>query len=116
MLVHVLSWTLEVAQGAAYLRIKVEMPDVTVVGIEPSAELREVGHAKGLLETELIDGNAMNLAFDDGSFDIVCEFGALHHIPAPSKAVSEMLRVSRNMIFISDCNNFGHGSRISLSY
>lgn len=99
--------------GRCLSEIKVEMPDVTVVGIEPSAELREVGHAKGLLETELIDGNAMNLAFDDGSFDIVCEFGALHHIPAPSKAVSEMLRVSRNMIFISDCNNFGHGSRIS---
>jgi len=99
--------------GRCLSEIKVEMPNVTVVGIEPSAELREVGYSKGILETELIDGNALNLAFDDGSFDIVCEFGALHHIPVPSKAVSEMLRVSRKMIFISDCNNFGNGSKIS---
>jgi ubiquinone/menaquinone biosynthesis C-methylase UbiE len=55
----------------------------------------------------------MNLAFKDGSFDLVCEFGALHHIPKPSRAVAEMLRVARKAVFISDCNNFGQGSGIS---
>lgn len=99
--------------GRGLLKIKREMPDVTAVGIEPSPELRKVGYSNGLLETELIDGDAMNLAFSDGSFDLVCEFGALHHIPVPSKAVSEMLRVSRKAIFISDTNNFGQGSKIS---
>jgi ubiquinone/menaquinone biosynthesis C-methylase UbiE len=99
--------------GRGLLRIKREMPDITAVGIEPSPELRKVGYSKGLLETQLIDGDAMNLAFSDGSFDLVCEFGALHHIPAPSKAVSEMLRVSRKAIFISDSNNFGQGSKFS---
>jgi ubiquinone/menaquinone biosynthesis C-methylase UbiE len=99
--------------GRGLLKIKREMPNITVVGIEPSGELRKVGISKGLLETQLIDGDAMNLAFSDGSFDLVCEFGALHHIPVPSKAVSEMLRVSRKAIFISDSNNFGQGSKIS---
>lgn len=99
--------------GRGLLKIKLEKPDVTVVGIEPSTELRRIGHAKGLSATELIDGDALNLTFDDGAFDLVCEFGALHHIPLPSRAVSEMLRVSRKCIFISDCNNFGRGSAVS---
>jgi ubiquinone/menaquinone biosynthesis C-methylase UbiE len=99
--------------GRALLRIKETMPNYTAVGIEPSPELRSVGHAKGLSDTQLIDGDAMNLAFSDGSFDLVCEFAALHHIPEPSKAVSEMLRVSRKAIFISDCNNFGQGGKVS---
>jgi ubiquinone/menaquinone biosynthesis C-methylase UbiE len=99
--------------GRGLLKVKLEKPGIRVVGIEPSAELRGVGHAKGLSATELIDGDAMNLAFSDGAFDLVCEFGALHHIPLPSKAVSEMLRVSRKCIFISDCNNFGGGTAVS---
>jgi ubiquinone/menaquinone biosynthesis C-methylase UbiE len=99
--------------GRGLLKIKREMPNIAAVGIEPSPELRKVGHQKGLLEAELIDGDAMNLTFPDGSFDIVCEFGALHHIPVPSKAVSEMLRVSRKAIFISDSNNFGQGTKFS---
>jgi len=99
--------------GRGLHKISREMPGISIVGVEPSAELREVGHAKGLLKTQLIDGDAMNLDFGDGSFDLVCEFGALHHIPLPSKAISEMLRVSRKAIFISDCNNFGQGSGFS---
>jgi ubiquinone/menaquinone biosynthesis C-methylase UbiE len=96
--------------GRALMEIKRAVPDVALVGVEPSLELRKVGHAKGLSEAELVDGDAMQLAFPDGAFDLVCEYGALHHIPAPSKAVSEMLRVSRKAIFISDSNNFGQGS------
>jgi ubiquinone/menaquinone biosynthesis C-methylase UbiE len=99
--------------GRALMRIREKMPNVSTAGIEPSPELRSIGHAKGLLDTQLIDGDAMNLAFTNGSFDLVCEFGALHHIPEPSRAVSEMLRVARRAIFISDANNFGQGSRAS---
>ena len=98
--------------GRVLLRIKEKMPDVATVGIEPSPELRSVGYAKGLSSTQVIDGDAMNLAFSDGSFDLVCEFGMLHHIATPSKAVSEMLRVSRKAIFITDNNNFGEGSKL----
>ncbi len=99
--------------GRALLTIKDAVPEVAALGIEPSPELRRIGHSKGLSEEELIDGDAMNLAFGDNSFDLVCEFAALHHIPDPSKAVAEMLRVSRRAIFISDANNFGQGSSLS---
>ncbi len=98
--------------GRALMEIKSALPHVTLVGVEPSPELRKIGYSKGLLEAELVDGDAMQLPFADGAFDLVCEYGALHHIPVPSKAVSEMLRVSRGAIFISDSNNFGQGGAL----
>ena len=55
----------------------------------------------------------MNLALADELFDLVCEYAALHHIPRPGVAVREMVRVARKLVFISDLNNFGHGSKIS---
>ncbi|MGA2852269.1 MAG: methyltransferase domain-containing protein [Terracidiphilus sp.] len=99
--------------GRALFAVRNQLPNVRIVGIEPSSELRRVGVENGLSDDELMDGDAMALAFADGSFDLVCEFGALHHIPKPSKAVSEMLRVARTAIFISDANNFGQGGRLS---
>lgn len=99
--------------GRALRTIQNKMPHVKIVGIEPSHELRKIGYSKGLSASDLIDGDAMNLQFSDGSFDLVCEYGALHHIPNPHLAVSEMLRVSKKAIFISDANNFGQGSLVS---
>jgi ubiquinone/menaquinone biosynthesis C-methylase UbiE len=99
--------------GRALKTIQNKIPHVKVVGIEPSQDLREAGYSAGVSPSVLIDGDAMNLQFPDGHFDLVCEFGALHHIPNPSLAVAEMLRVSKKAIFISDCNNFGQGSKIS---
>lgn len=96
--------------GRALLALRRMHPGLNVVGIEPSPELRAQGYRKGLTSEELLDGDAQALPYQDGSFDLVCEFGALHHIPNPRKAVSEMLRVARKAIFISDSNNFGQGS------
>src|SRR6185436_19248753 len=58
----------------------------------------------------LLEGDATQLAFADGSFDCVCAFGILHHIRRPRVALREMLRVARKAIFVSDLNNFGCGS------
>jgi ubiquinone/menaquinone biosynthesis C-methylase UbiE len=99
--------------GRVLLKIKGKMPHVHVLGIEPSAELRNIGYTKGLTMSELIDGDAMELSFQDGAFDLVCAYAALHHIPRPSRAVSEMLRVANKAIFISDSNNFGQGGKLA---
>lgn len=95
--------------GRALFALKNAHPGIKIVGVDPSAALRGIGYEKGLSRSELIDGDAQNLGFAPGEFDLVCEFGALHHIPAPSKAVGEMLRVAKKAIFISDANNFGQG-------
>lgn len=79
-------------------------------GVEPVAALREVGHRGGLSESQLVEGDALALAFEDNSFDLVCSFGVLHHIADHQRAVAEMTRVARKAVFISDANNFGQGS------
>lgn len=99
--------------GRALLELRTSHPGIKLVGVEPSAALREVGHAKGISGGELIDGDARNLPFAPGEFDLVCEFGALHHMPDPHRAIAEMLRVARKAIFISDVNNFGQGGALS---
>jgi SAM-dependent methyltransferase len=106
---------LDVGSGTGYvlLKLKEKMPHIRAVGVEPSPAQRGVGYGKGLSETELFDGDAMRLAFATVSFDLVCEFGVLHHIPRPELAISEMLRVAKKAIFISDSNNFGQGRKFS---
>ncbi|MEN2785424.1 class I SAM-dependent methyltransferase [Sphingomonas qilianensis] len=97
-------------RGILYLR---ERHAIRYVGIEPVAALRDQGHAKGLGPDELIDGDALNLAFADNSFDLVCEFGVLHHIKDHRRAVAEMCRVARKGVFLSDSNNFGQGAPLT---
>jgi ubiquinone/menaquinone biosynthesis C-methylase UbiE len=96
--------------GRAISHIKKHRPDIKIVGIEPVQALRDVANQNGISQSEIIDGDATNLNFFDGEFDLVCEFGVLHHIKNPEAAVSEMLRVSKKAIFISDVNNFGTGN------
>lgn len=99
--------------GRAIQYLKELRPEVKVIGIEPVRELREIAYAKGFPVQQLLDGDATRLDFDNAQFDLVCEFGVLHHIRRPELAVQEMLRVSRKAIFISDSNNFGQGSALS---
>lgn len=106
---------LDVGAGAGrmVLLLKQRFPDLIVKGIEPVDALRETGYRNGLSRDDLSEGDATELAFDDGQFDIVCEFGILHHIRKPRLAVEEMIRVGRMGIFISDTNNFGRGSALA---
>lgn len=99
--------------GRALNYINTHRPSVKAIGIEPVRELRLIGHANGIPPDQLMDGDALNLSFGDATFDIVCEFGVLHHVRNPAAVVAEMLRVARKGIFISDSNNFGQGSLIS---
>jgi ubiquinone/menaquinone biosynthesis C-methylase UbiE len=96
--------------GRGLIYLKTMFPDLKVVGVEPSPELRKVGHDKGLSQEELIDGDALKLAFANDSFDLVCEFGVLHHVKYPRQMIGEMLRVSKSGVFISDSNHFACGS------
>lgn len=98
--------------GRGIMLLKSMAPGVRVTGMEPVSALREIGYAKGLRRDELIDGDATALPFGDGEFDMVCAFAVMHHIRDQRLAVSEMFRVARRAIFISDVNIYGQGSQI----
>ncbi len=96
--------------GRTVSHLLARFPKLRVVGVEPVAALREQGHAKGIGPELLTDGDGERLAYPDGSFDLVCEFATLHHVPRPSLVVAEMLRVAKKAVFISDSNSIGQGS------
>lgn len=99
--------------GRTLLFLKQHHPQLKILGIEPVKALREQGYRKGLSEDELVDGDGHNLAYANNTFDLVCEFGVLHHVRHPQKLVAEMLRVAKTGVFISDSNNFGQGGALS---
>jgi SAM-dependent methyltransferase len=48
------------------------------------------------LVSKLATGDAENLAFDDGTFDVVYSWGVIHHSPNTPRAVAEIHRVLRD--------------------
>ncbi len=82
---------------------------IQISGLEPVDSLREIAYSKGISRNDLIAGDGTSIPFPDNSFDIVSEFGVLHHVKYPEKMLREMIRVSKQGIFISDSNNFGQG-------
>jgi len=99
--------------GRGVEKLKTRWPRARVMGVEPVAALREVGYAKGISRQELVDGDALNLPFANDSFDFVIETGVLHHIRTPLAAVTEMVRVAKKGVMISDCNNIGQGRSLA---
>lgn len=63
--------------------------DITDKAVELSRKRFEVGGLEGTFLRN--DGRTVPLA--DGSFDIVCSMGVLHHIPDPGDVISELHRV-----------------------
>jgi SAM-dependent methyltransferase len=99
--------------GRILRAIAAELPSMTVMGVEPVAEMREAGYQSGLTPETLVSGEAESLSFASKSFDVVTAFALLHHVARPQQVIAEMMRVAREAVFISDCNNFGHGSAAS---
>jgi ubiquinone/menaquinone biosynthesis C-methylase UbiE len=62
-------------------------PSMQVVGVDPSAGMREVSSKRfrGLPEVEIAAGNALDVPFPDGAFDLIVSSLALHHVPPEGK-------------------------------
>lgn len=78
-------------------RIAESNPRVMTVGLDFSANMLDVARERtaGLDNVMLVEGNAMALPFDDGTFDAcVVSFG-LRNTPDYEQVVSEMARVTR---------------------
>jgi SAM-dependent methyltransferase len=97
-------------RGIRYLLDRHE--GLEIRGVEPVRELIDQAEtANGVPEGTIIEGSGESLPFDTDSFDVVCELGVLHHVPNPEGLITEMTRVARRAIFLSDENRFGRGRR-----
>ena len=102
------------ATGRNLRELKEALPHLSVCGVEPVAALVEQAREKGNTAFgSVLQASGEKLPFPDASFDVVCEFAVLHHVPNPSAVVKEMLRVAKRAVFISDSNRFGQGSRVA---
>jgi demethylmenaquinone methyltransferase/2-methoxy-6-polyprenyl-1,4-benzoquinol methylase len=93
---------LDLATGTGDLAIMVAQthPDVTVVGVDPSAKMLEVGQKKvaeaGLSERLTLElGDAQALRFEDSSFDGLCIAFGIRNVPDRRQGLREMARVTR---------------------
>ncbi|HEY0464056.1 MAG TPA: bifunctional demethylmenaquinone methyltransferase/2-methoxy-6-polyprenyl-1,4-benzoquinol methylase UbiE [Polyangiaceae bacterium] len=93
---------LDLATGTADLGIQVARtePSVSVVGLDPSAKMLEVGREKvaraGLsARVELVQGDAQALPFEDDAFHSVCIAFGIRNVPDRAQALREMARVTR---------------------
>lgn len=78
-------------------------------GIEPVKALIEQAETRGVPKGLIVAGTGYSLPFENDSFDAVLECGVLHHVTEPSRVVSEMMRVAKRAVFLSDSNRFGQG-------
>jgi ubiquinone/menaquinone biosynthesis C-methylase UbiE len=82
----------------------------TLVGIDIDAELLEVAQSRleeTGVEASVVHGDARSLPFEDGSFDLVIDFGTLYHIGNPAQGLEEVARV------LDSGGLFAHETRLS---
>ncbi|MFB8791491.1 MAG: class I SAM-dependent methyltransferase [Potamolinea sp.] len=81
---------LDVGCGSGWSSYLLSKIGYQVVGIDLNAEAFECPTTPNL---NLVQGSALNLPFEDASFEIVATNQAIEHIPDPQKAITEMIRV-----------------------
>ena len=101
--------TLDVGCGGGYLSTLLASAGAQVTGIDLASGAIDAAKSRAQhdqLPIEYRQGDAMELPFPSGSFDLVVSTDVLVHVPNPRKAVSEMVRVLRpgGHIFFSSIN------------
>ena len=88
---------LEIGCGSGYgAQLMAKQSPHGYVGIDLMREQVELARERGLGGCEFMQGDVADLsAFPEGSFDLVVDFGILHHVPAWRKVASECMRVLR---------------------
>ena len=89
---------LDLATGSGDLAAEIakENPGIAITGADFSAPMLEVARQRNVLGLELIQADAMNLPFADGTYDAVTVAFGLRNMASWPDAVREMARVTRS--------------------
>jgi ubiquinone/menaquinone biosynthesis C-methylase UbiE len=102
------SGVLDVACGPGFLTMAFATRCRRAVGVDATEPFLAMARAdaehRGLGNVEFRAGNAEQLPFGDGSFDLVVCRAAFHHFARPERVLAEMTRVatSRGRLLIAD--------------
>jgi ubiquinone/menaquinone biosynthesis C-methylase UbiE len=86
---------LDVGTGAGALALALAPLVREVVGLDPVPELLELARARGLPNTEFVEGDGTALPFPDAAFDLAGTHRTLHHVAQPERVLAELARVTR---------------------
>lgn len=96
--------------GRGICHLQCALPELQSCGVEPVAALIDQAVARTKSQRAVfVQASGTALPFQSASFDAVCSFAMLHHVPNPAVVVGEMLRVARKAVLILDSNRFGQG-------
>src|SRR5438876_161521 len=95
---------LDAGTGAGTLALALAPLVREVVGVDIVPELLERARRDAPGNATFVEGDATELPFDAGAFDLSCSRRTLHHIAHPERAISELVRVtaSGGRIFVDD--------------
>jgi ubiquinone/menaquinone biosynthesis C-methylase UbiE len=90
---------LDVACGPGFLTLTFAARCAEAVGVDATPAWRERATAeaerRGLTNARFETGDAQELPFPAGGFDVVSCRAAFHHFPRPARVLAEMIRVAR---------------------
>ena len=81
---------LEVGCGTGLVLSRVAPVAKSATGVDLSPRMLDAARARGL---DVREGSATDLPFPNESFDVVCSFKVLAHVPDLRRALSEVSRV-----------------------
>ena len=94
----------DMGTGAGTLALALAPLVREVVGVDIVPELLERARAHAPANVTFVEGDATNLPFESGTFDLSCTRRTLHHIAHPERALGELARVTAagGKIFVDD--------------
>src|ERR1700730_5935097 len=107
---------LDIATGPGYIAEAFAKNSREVLGMDLTEAMLAIARARteerGVKNISFSAGDAQNLPFDDGQFDVVVCRLALHHVQQPAKVLSGMARVCRRggMVLVEDIYGSEHAA------
>jgi len=108
---------LDIATGPGYIAEAFAKNSREVVGMDLTEAMLDIARPRteehGVKNISFRVGDAQNLPFGEGKFDVVVCRLALHHVRQPAKVVAEMARVCRRggMVLVEDIYGSEHPER-----